>query len=126
MKLTRTLYDPKAIFGMLFDDEGNQLCLTLELPWNDNDPDTSCIPKGEYQFIRHDSPKFPHTWQIVGVPDRDGILIHNGNTEDDTHGCIIVGDSMGKIDGLPAVLNSVKTLDMLRGIIPDSGTITIS
>lgn len=125
MKLTRTLYGQQATIGMLFDEEGSRLCYTLELPWHDNDPQTSCIPKGVYTYIPHNSPKHPNTWEITGVPGRSDILLHNGNTELDSQGCILVGDSTGEINGLPAVLNSVKTLNMLRGILPDTGTITI-
>jgi hypothetical protein len=65
---------------------------TLELPWRDNARQISCIPTGLYSIMRRDSLKFGKCLAVRGVPNRDGILIHAGNTVKDTHGCILVGE----------------------------------
>lgn len=105
---------------------GNErLCVTCEDPWNENEKGKSCIPGGMYQFVPHTGPEYQDVWRAVGVPGRDGILIHNGNTIKDTRGCILVGSQFGKIDGMPAVLNSRKTLDMLREALPERFIMTI-
>ena len=73
--------------------EGEHFCYTLEDPWINNAPNISCIPEGQY-FVKllyspHFGRPYPH---ILGVPGRTGILIHSGNTDADTQGCILVGD----------------------------------
>ncbi len=123
--LTRNKTNVNGTFGVMADDKGNQLCLTCELPWYNNIADVSCIPPGIYLCTEYTSPKFPDVWMINDVPARKEILIHNGNTETNTHGCILVGDSLGEIDGLQAVLNSVATLERLKTILPDSFQLTI-
>lgn len=98
----------------------------MELPWDANQPNVSCVPIDEYEVVRHDSVAHPHTWELLNVPGRTGILIHNGNTDNDSLGCIIVGMSEGELDGKPAVLSSVSCLDMLRGVLPDNFVLNIS
>lgn len=116
--ITRTKTGPQGTFGMLTDEFGTDLCCTCELPWNANIPDSSCIPAGTYEVIPHNSPEHPATWEITGVPNRSGILIHNGNTENDSLGCVICGDRFGTVDDLPAVMDSDATLAMLRSVLP--------
>ena len=75
---------------------------TLELPVKDGLPG-SAIPPGRFQIELAPSPKFlkstdpwvmkyagamPH---LVGIPKRSLIMIHHGNTPDETDGCILVG-----------------------------------
>lgn len=123
--ITRAPSTENGTFGILSID-GVPTCLTCELPWLNNAPDKSCIPIGSYTAIRHDSPDHPHTWEVQNVPNRTGILLHNGNTKNDSLGCIIVGSSFGTVDSLPAVLNSNTTLANLQEDLPDSFNITIT
>lgn len=124
--LDRFKFVDDGTFGMLTDEGGNQLCFTCELPWDDNKPDMSCIPNGTYECETYSSVKFPDVWKLMNVPGRDNILIHNGNNEDDTHGCIIVGDRMGHLNGKDAVLNSISTLVKLKSILPYSFELTVT
>lgn len=49
----------------------------------------------------------PHdTIWVADVPGFQYILVHWGNTDDDTDGCLIVGDTLGQLNGQPAVLSS--------------------
>jgi hypothetical protein len=66
--------------------------LTLERPWRDNETNVSCIPPTEYLCRRVHSPKFGETFEVQGVERRSHILFHKGNTIEDTHGCILVGE----------------------------------
>lgn len=93
--------------------------LTLELSWNNNLPNRSCIPAGKYLLQRHRSPKFGEVFEVVGVPGRDDILIHAGNTRKDTTGCIIPGLRFGRLYGLPAVLQSKIALTRLMQELDD-------
>ena len=71
---------------------------TLEEEDLGNQRNISCIPAGVYLCIRH---FYAHggyeTFEVTGVPGRSGILIHAGNTEEDTEGCILLGKSLGVI-----------------------------
>jgi Family of unknown function (DUF5675) len=73
---------------------GAHFCWTLELPWLNNLPGKSCIPVGQYQVILSLSTRFAREMpRLIGVPARLGILIHPGNTEHDTEGCILLGET---------------------------------
>lgn len=123
--LDRFKSDENGTFGMLTNDSGN-LCFTVELPWNDNHPQTSCIPKGIYTFNKYLSPKHGQVWICQDVPNRTNIEIHAANTIHDLLGCVGVGDKMGVINGFPAVLDSQSTLAMLRSELPDSFQLTVT
>ena len=124
--LTRNPSTADGTFGSLADADGNILCVTCELPWLNNVPQISCIPTGAYSCIPHNSSTHPNTWEITEVPNRSEILLHNGNIDTQSKGCIVVGEYMGELNGKPAVLNSVATLDKLRGILPDNFQLIIS
>jgi len=67
------------------------LCHTLELPWRNNTLNSSSIPDGVYRLTKASSPRFDKCFYIHDVPNREGILIHVGNTLSDTKGCVLVG-----------------------------------
>src|ERR1700759_4207737 len=96
--LTRQPSTSDGTFGKITEQNGEIICHTCELAWHDNEPQKSCIPAGTYNVVPHNSTAHPGTWELMDVPDRSGILIHNGNTENDSLGCILVGDSLGTID----------------------------
>jgi hypothetical protein len=80
--------------------------VTLEDRWFDNEKQISCIPAGKYKIRLHDSPKFGKVYQVCDVPDRSHILIHAGNTKEDTHGCILLGLMYGTLGTETAVISS--------------------
>jgi len=106
-KLVRIAYIRDGTFGVLFDDL-TPFCLTLEREWLNNIRNVSCIPEGKYVCGRVDSPKFGQTFMVGLVPSRSYILFHKGNIEDDSHGCIILGEEYGELKGKIAVLSSGK------------------
>lgn len=77
-------------------------------------PGETCIPLGEYplgtRFSPRFSPRLGHDmiW-VQNVPGYQFILIHTGNTKNDTEGCLILGDKIGVVNGLDAVINSKVT-----------------
>lgn len=89
--LQRTHGRADGTFGVLSID-GLPICVTLERQWLDNAKGKSCIPAGRYIARRVQSPKFGNTFEVTGVPNRDAILFHGGNIDDDSHGCILVGE----------------------------------
>ncbi len=95
---------------MLFD-KGIPFALTLENTWINNIRNHSCIPIGKYKCKRHTSPKHGKTFRIMDVPNRgeiEGILFHKGNLDDDTRGCILIGEQFESLNGEPAILRSGK------------------
>jgi hypothetical protein len=75
----------------------------------------TAIPTGTYAMTINVSPKFNRLLpRLLDVPGFDGILIHRGNTADDTMGCILVGEN--KVKG--KVINSTKyELDLVSKLV---------
>lgn len=102
-------------YGVLIGKDG-PFIVTLELPWLDNAQRVSAIPKGVYVCKRVQSPKFGNVFEVTGVPNRDKILFHSGNSTADTHGCILTGtsfDPVGGMNGKNGVTGSKLALDEL-------------
>jgi hypothetical protein len=82
----------------------------------------TAIPAGTYRITMEISPKFGRVLpRLHNVPHFIGILIHSGNTEKDSAGCIIVGDNTQK----GKVLNSRATSDRLNVLLGKEKDITI-
>jgi len=90
---------------------------TLENPWRDNAKKVSCIPDGSYPCKPFSGTRYKNVWHVSGVPDRSAILIHYGNTTEDTEGCVLIGLNAGRLKLKPAVLDSVKAIQYLRSLL---------
>ena len=88
--LNRIVSDSFSTQGV-FVYKNNPVCYALELPWNGNAVNTSCIPDGKYPCVRSFSQRHGHVINVNSVPGRSNILIHPGNTTGDTKGCILPG-----------------------------------
>lgn len=102
-------------------------CKTLELPWNNNTKQKSCIPTGEYKVVPRTSPKFGNHFHVLNVPNRDWILCHNGNfssinpnAPSDILGCILFGLKHTDInaDGIVDITNSKLAMKKLLALCP--------
>lgn len=113
-RLTRSHSIPT--FGVLLRDDGIPFALTLERPWLSNMRGRSCIPEGRYIAKRHLSPKFGWTFWLQDVPGRSEILFHKGNLADDTHGCILVGESFNPIGGIDGITASKQGFEEFMSI----------
>lgn len=104
--------------GILVVKEGNEVifaCRTLELGENGNKKNISCIPEGNYEITKRNSSRYGECIQIHGVQGREGILIHAGNYNTETKGCILVGKGFEDLngDGELDITNSKETLKKL-------------
>lgn len=81
-------------------------CLTLELPWRNNQRNISCIPAGIYLAHRRRGSK-GNRWYLENVPGRSGIMFHALNWagdkaagfKSDSRGCIGLGLGWTMRDG---------------------------
>lgn len=118
--------------------EGNYFCDTLEdVDRGINQKDSldtikkikvagaTAIPTGTYKVIVNMSPKFQRNLpRLIDVPGFEGILIHRGNTDKDTAGCILVGENkvVGKV--INSTVYEKKLINILQNTKEDI-TITI-
>ena len=117
-RLTRAFTNDDVTLGMLqFKGIAHDPIYTLENPWIDNKPYISCIPDDDYVVEKFNGAKFKDVFILQGVIGRSHILIHHGNTEEDTSGCILVGLSAGELHGEPAVLQSRDAMEYLRSLV---------
>jgi len=94
--------------GILFDitDERKFLCYTLEdESRTEKVAGETCIPEGEYRLgfrtVGGFDAKYAHRFadihmgmlEVLDVPNFKYILIHCGNTDEDTAGCLLLGDT---------------------------------
>lgn len=117
--LKREILANTAVLGTMYIN-GVEICKTLENPWLNNVPSFSCIPTGDYICKKYNSESYSDVWEVTDVQGRTYILIHAGNTEEDTEGCILVGDRWGFLADNLAVLSSRVTLQSLRGKLQDT------
>lgn len=116
--LQRAFMDDDITLGILkVQGVDHKPIYTLENPWIDNKPYVSCVPPDSYVCEKFNGMRFKDVWQLMGVIDRSSILIHHGNTENDTSGCILVGMNAGYLHGEIAVLESRDAMDLLRKLL---------
>jgi hypothetical protein len=105
LRLIRIARNAEATYGVLI--QGSiPFAVTLERPWRENKVGESCIPVGSYECRRVNSPHFGNTFEVTNVPGRTAILFHKGNLSDDTHGCILVGESFNPVMSRPGITAS--------------------
>lgn len=91
LTLERFAYTDVGTFGRLY--LGGLTLWTCEDPWNENAIGRSCIPEGLYTIApgRYNKGGYD-CYDVLDVPGRSLIKIHKGNSDEDTEGCILVGN----------------------------------
>jgi hypothetical protein len=117
ISIVREIMDQRGVQGTLRC--GVFSCFTLERPWLNNQRRVSCIPAGTYKGRVLPSPRFGIDLpELLDVPGRDQILIHPGNTIDDTEGCILIG--LDRDESEPRIMRSRKALAGLFEALGDA------
>lgn len=146
LKLDRKYKLPEYTIGKLYID-GEYFCDTLEdtdrglssdMPFQEiikrKIQGKTAIPTGDYKVNMNTvSPRFKdRTWakpyqgklpRLIDTIGFEGVLIHVGNTPDDTSGCILVGKNTikGKLTNSTAVFR-----ELMEILLTDKDNITIS
>ena len=125
LKLIRDIDSGESTIGRLYC-EGDFLSYTLENPWLNNTVGLSCIPPGIYKLGLRTSPNFSPRYghdmvEVKDVPNRSYILFHKGNTNEDTRGCILLGETKG----IDFIGNSSKAYNKFYPIISNCKEIEI-
>lgn len=112
IKVKRTYPHPKYIIGDVYVNE-KWLCNSLEpSSWRFPYP---CAPSGTYEVKMLWSQKFYGDRPfLLAVPKRSGIMIHEGNSLDDTRGCILLGRNSVRGKVLHSRVHVQKIMQMIR------------
>lgn len=112
LRLERECLEERTLGKLYINNEF--FCDTIEDKYRDLSKEKkvygeTCIPFGTYKVIINMSPKYGRLMpRLLDVPHFEGILIHSGNTEQDSAGCLIVGERSGQ-----KVINSRDTFNRL-------------
>jgi len=104
IEVVRKEFYPECTHGELYIDD-EYLCDTLEDQDRDFNKDgditdkgegkvygQTAIPRGRYELVLKVSARFGKTLPtILNVHGFSGVLIHSGNTPEETKGCILLG-----------------------------------
>lgn len=121
LELKRIALKPNYTIGKLFIN-GTYYCDTIEdkvIDLNKNGKfddglskvmHQTAIPYGTFKVVVNYSPKFKRELpRLLDVPYFEGILIHNGNDQNSSSGCIIVGENktVGKVTNSTLYMNNL-------------------
>ena len=120
-ELKRIYHDDQSTIGILFID-GLRECFILEdQPQKKKIKNHTRIPAGRYRITTEipssEDDKYRsrlESWgmdyigmpRLLDVPEFRGILIHMGNDDDDTSGCLLTGTWAGMLNGKNYVTQS--------------------
>jgi hypothetical protein len=128
MKLTRNDANENGIFGTLSNDDGTNKIATLEHAYLQPDgsyapktpPGTYTCQKGLHTLEHHPVPF--QAFEITNVPNHDHILIHIGNYNKDSEGCVLIGNMrMGNM-----IMNSSRTFEIFMEEMKDTDSFQLT
>lgn len=103
--LTRGLHRPDGIFGSLETAQGFHMAYTLEHAYPEGALWLPKVAPGTYRCVRHAPHRLPYeTFLLENVPafqgkPVEGILLHRGNFDKDSEGCILLGTGRAQTPG---------------------------
>ena len=117
---------------------GNQQFCTIERPWIPSTESlggtkgVSCVPRGIYRLVRHNTEAHPQTWALVNEdldvihqpmaakPNaRTAVLIHPANWAHELRGCIAPGMRTTRdAEGRFMVADSKRAMRQIQTLVP--------
>jgi hypothetical protein len=112
LELVRVSVAPEGAFGVLLQDGVPLGPVTIERSY----PVAASMPRS-LQFVKIPPGRYRckrtrflrggyDTFEITGVVGHDRLLFHAGNSENDSEGCVLVGQRFGRVGPNPGVLSS--------------------
>ena len=99
LTLNRQEFRDDGIFSVLKNEKGDVLAHTLEHAYNRTpklyNGTFTCV-RGQHQL--EGMTKSFETFEITGVSGHTNILLHSGNWNDDSAGCVLVGEGIAQSD----------------------------
>jgi hypothetical protein len=118
-KFLKEEYTIGKFYYKLNNGEWIYLCDTLEDAVRDTKIyGQTAIPYGTYKFVLYYSSTFKKRLPcLLNVPNFTNVMIHSGNTAEDTKGCILLGEnkSVGKVINSSIAVNKLLTLLAYNG-----------
>lgn len=119
-----------GVFGELVDAKGTFNFVTLEHAYSDgNGHFFPKIEPGVYTCVRFQSPHLGYeVWHLTGNDsDHHFFLIHIGNYNDDSDGCILIGKGYGnKSDGGKMIVSSKQAFAALMEAQKETDSFTLT
>jgi hypothetical protein len=113
-ELKRTKFAENGIFGELSKD-GTKIAYTIEHSYGCKPK----LPNGTYtckkgNHMLHSGPIM--AFEVMNVPGHQGILIHPGNTEADSEGCILLGKTANSTEVLQSKFAFNEFMESLKDV----------
>lgn len=130
LRVERRFLKPGYTIGRM-EVDGKYFCDTLEdrvrdLSREKKIPGETAIPAGIYDVVVNISPRFKRKLpRLLNVPGFEGILIHRGNTPEDTAGCILVGENKAKGKVINSTPYELRLTEMIERAQSAGESITI-
>lgn len=120
--INRNDFSSSGIFGVMLNDQGVPIAVTLEHAYLNNDGTFSPkVPAGTYTCARGlhllEGMKAPfETFEVTNVPGHTDILIHWGNWNNDSSGCFLVGQTRVGIMITKSLLTFGQFMQLQQGV----------